>query len=482
MRVLVAEDDRISAKVLTRTLIQFGAEPTLATTGEEAWALFQTGDFQLVISDWVMPGMSGLELCEKIREAKGFSYSYVVLLTSRGSQEDRFRAIEAGADDFLVKPLDRAELQARLHVASRILGMQQEMRDQATNLIDLQESLAEQNAQLNETLSFLAGANSRFSDLFQGLPIACFTFDEGGRIQDWNQACQTVFGWSSQQVFEQPFWKVICNPEDVGHAKLMVRSVFEGKPADEFECSGVKSDKSQLYLLRSTFPRSDQNGNIVGAICANIDITERHELSEELNKQFVYTSELNLQLQLQEAELREANERLALLATVDGLTGLKNHRYFREMLDTGFVIARRSNRSYSVMLLDVDLFKQYNDTFGHPEGDDVLKIVGQILMETTRRADLVARYGGEEFVMLLPDTDSAGAEIMGDRVRKAIEAYDWKLRPITVSVGVATLDEKTAGPSNLVDAADKALYAAKRCGRNFVVHANSLEVMECIAA
>ena len=167
-------------------------------------------------------------------------------------------------------------------------------------------------------------------------------------------------------------------------------------------------------------------------------------------------------------------DRLTKLATTDGLTGLLNHRAFQEALEQEFARARRYNTPLSLVLLDVDRFKQYNDTFGHPAGDEVLRTVASLLQANARISDSVARYGGEEFVVVLPNTPSEGAIVIAERFRVAIEANAWSKRAVTASFGVTTLLPAIADHSALTAEADKALYASKSSGRNKVTHVQSL--------
>jgi diguanylate cyclase (GGDEF)-like protein/PAS domain S-box-containing protein len=175
-------------------------------------------------------------------------------------------------------------------------------------------------------------------------------------------------------------------------------------------------------------------------------------------------------LETKQTELMEANTKLEALATHDGLTGVKNRRAFDERLDLEFNRSRRYSTPLSILLLDVDRFKHYNDTFGHPAGDQVLRTVGRLLQSSVRNIDFVARYGGEEFVVLLPNTDAAGALILGERLRAKIEGVPWKEREVTASFGAATLTEEITERTALTAAADMALYYSKTHGRNRITH------------
>lgn len=173
--------------------------------------------------------------------------------------------------------------------------------------------------------------------------------------------------------------------------------------------------------------------------------------------------------------LGDTTERLQTMATTDYLTGLYNQRAFHKMLEESFQSAQAAEESgtLSLMMLDIDHFKQYNDTYGHPAGDEVLETIGRLLRNGTRRSDFAARNGGEEFAILLPYTGAEEAMKAAEGIRAMIESQPWPLRPITTSIGVATMRPEMASCDALTCAADLALYTSKRNGRNLVNHADS---------
>ncbi len=195
------------------------------------------------------------------------------------------------------------------------------------------------------------------------------------------------------------------------------------------------------------------------------DLTERKQAEQQIKDYLVI-------LEFQKSQLEDTNKELEALATTDGLTGLKNRRTFGEKLAEEHARAVRYHQPLSLLLLDVDQFKPYNDSFGHPAGDAVLKSVAQTLEHSARDTDVAARYGGEEFAVILPQTDEAGSLVIAERLRSKIAAADWALRPVTVSVGVCTLTLDTPTPDTLIACADKALYCSKEAGRNRVTHGN----------
>ena len=224
------------------------------------------------------------------------------------------------------------------------------------------------------------------------------------------------------------------------------------------------SRQQMLNLLLSTYEN---------AVEQNRELSRTQRELKTLNEQLQAQTR---QIQEQQTKLQEANAQLQALAALDGLTGLFNHRAFKEKLEEELQRAVRYHLPLSLLLLDVDRFKQYNDTYGHPAGDEVLKMVARLLLQSPREIDFVARYGGEEFVVLLPNTDRAAALILAERLRLAIETAPWPQRAVTASFGATTLTPATANGAALIAEADEALYHSKETGRNRVTHADEMEL------
>lgn len=485
MKTLIVEDSSGAARILRRTLEKLGYEVTVATDGAEAWDILQRETFPLVISDWMMPRMDGRALCQRIRAQEGASYTYVILLTSRSDREDRLEGLGSGADDFLAKPLGQGELFARLEIARRILTMQDQLQE-------LNARLDGQNQELGERVSWLGAANHRFSELFAGLPMACYSLDAEGAVHEWNRAAVELFGHGAEETWQRRIWDIFAEEGTESQArniqgqKETIQRVLAGEELVGVEVTRRGRDGRRRHLLSNTLPLRASDGRITGLISANADITERRALEERVAEQLQQVTALNEALGRRQDELaransqlEQANGRLEELATCDGLTGLKNHRFLQDILLSSFSFARRHRLPLSLVMLDVDHFKAYNDTFGHPAGDAVLRQVALLLQAGVRDHDVVARYGGEEFAMLLPATAQGDALVVAHRLREAVEAFPWTGRPVRVSVGVSTYDPAAspplaATPGELVDQADAALYRSKQEGRNRVTHAREM--------
>lgn len=203
-------------------------------------------------------------------------------------------------------------------------------------------------------------------------------------------------------------------------------------------------------------------------------LIERKRALEDLNQS------LEAQVQERTTQLSAANQRLAALATTDGLTGVANRRHFDETLAQEWERAQRAGTALALVLLDIDYFKRYNDHYGHQAGDDCLRRVAQVLRDSVHRAaDLVARYGGEEFVVVLPDTPTAGAVVLAEAMCQAVSALAIPhaaspLGRVTVSLGVAgAIPQLRHDASLLIKCADQALYQAKAAGRHQVAVAGN---------
>jgi diguanylate cyclase (GGDEF)-like protein/PAS domain S-box-containing protein len=335
----------------------------------------------------------------------------------------------------------------------------------------LEGLVQERTEHLHQALRQQQQLKRYFEQLFEGMPVACFTYDHSGIIREWNQESENLYGFTAQEIVGKSIYETFCRPEDVEATRAVIARVFGGEAVRNIEWQHRTKDGTTKWVLCSTFPLIDTDGQVVGAISANIDITERKAQEQLIEAQRDELEAQNDQLQQVTARLAEANARLERIAHTDGLTGLINHRSFRDRLGREFFYALRREQPLSVVVLDVDHFKQFNDTFGHQAGDEVLRLVANTLRQFDDNLRCAARYGGEEFVVLLPGSDVNESVDIAEQIRQHISEIPCCYRPITVSLGVSTLALHTVNPETLIEEADQALYVSKREGRNRVTHA-----------
>ncbi len=307
-------------------------------------------------------------------------------------------------------------------------------------------------------------ADQKYRLIYENAVEGIFQTSPDGRLLSANPAMARMHGFDSPA-------QMIGRITDIGRQlytrpadrRRMLDLMAEHGHVSAFEAPMRRRDGSVIWISMNARAVYDDGGAIRWLEGTAEDITERQEAEQRMR-------DYSVVLEFQKAELEKANAELEALATQDGLTGLKNHRALQERLAEEWGRASRYGTPLSLLLLDVDFFKQYNDAFGHPAGDEVLKQVSRRLEGAARETDFAARYGGEEFAVLLPHTDHEGAMRLAERVRAAVAAGIWPLRPVTVSVGVATIRPDMPDAAALVTGADRALYRSKADGRDRVTH------------
>ena len=289
--------------------------------------------------------------------------------------------------------------------------------------------------------------------------------DLNGRVVYVSPSCERVLGFLPDEMMRMaPFANI--HPHDAERVRRHFNQLVRGEPVTSIQCQVVHKTGRHIWLDMMWRSVLNSHGEVERLQVASRDITDSKQYEKRLE-------EAQRKLREQQAELEEMNERLKSLASTDALTGLKNRRAFEERLDKELSRSRRHGHPLSLILLDIDHFKSYNDTYGHPKGDEILRLVGRTLSRAMRETDFATRYGGEEFAILLPDTDREGAQHLAERLRHTIESAKWPDREITASVGVASYGERASTAEQLIDQADRALYRSKEQGRNRVTMAEA---------
>lgn len=280
-----------------------------------------------------------------------------------------------------------------------------------------------------------------------------------GYFKRINASFERILGWPTAELLSRSFFD-FTHPEDLEATVKEVEKLGRGIPTVKFEHRFRCADGSYRHLAWTSFPVKETG--LLYAIAR--DVTERKQSEEKINGLA--------------AKLRLANNQLRDLASSDPLTGLKNRRAFDERLAYLIAVIYRTEESISLLMLDVDHFKQHNDQYGHQAGDQILMTIASLLAQNTRAGDTVARYGGEEFAVILPNASAQVAILIGEKLRIAVQNHPWEMKPVTISVGVSTASfekekEKMMHTDlgvKLIQEADQALYESKSRGRNLTTH------------
>ena len=324
-------------------------------------------------------------------------------------------------------------------------------------------------------------SEEQFRSVIASLSEGLIVMDTEGVIRVCNESAEQIFEMTRGEVQK---WKPL-NPDYVvrredgspfpqGSYPLVV-SLRSGRPQRDVVMGLPRPDGQLLWVSVNSNPLIRPGEETPYAVVATFfDITERRRDEDKIAAQMAQIKTYTGFLESQRKQMEAANIQLEELAMCDGLTGLGNRRAFTQRLEVEMGRASRYSTPLSLIILDVDHFKEYNDTYGHLAGDEVLKSLALILKEQGRETDFYARYGGEEFAALLTHTDSTGANIVAERLRELIEKTIWPNRQVTASFGTSTLVPSMQDSMNLIAHADRALYAAKAAGRNQALHALSL--------
>lgn len=449
-RVLVVDDILANVRLLEAKLAAEYFEVVTAMNGADALEAVQRTRPDIVLLDVMMPGIDGIEVCRRIKSNPATQHIPVVMVTALDQPEDRVRGLEAGADDFLTKPVNDVALFCRVKGLVRLKMLTDELRAR-TGLDPL--GLASAEPALEQASGRVLVVDNRAAPA-ERLRNLLAPRHEVTLVADPQQAFE-AFGAAQG-----------------GYDLIVVNLDLDG--ADGLRiCSQLKSVETtrQTPILILVDPEDHQR--LLRALDMGVNDylirpIDRQELLARVATQVRrhrYTEQLRL-------TVRASME----MAVTDALTGLYNRRYLETQLVQLIEQSVDRGKILSLLTLDIDFFKSVNDTYGHDAGDRVLQEVAGRIRASVRSADLACRTGGEEFVVVLPGADIAVAEKVGERIRKAIAAKPFMLGPgshltVTASLGVSALTSAQESVEDLLKRADRALYRAKREGRNRVIPA-----------
>jgi two-component system, cell cycle response regulator len=450
-RVLVVDDVPANVKLLEARLSAEYFDVVTAANGAEALAICERAECDLVLLDVMMPDMDGFEVCRRLKSTSATHHIPVVMVTALDQPSDKVRGLEAGADDFLTKPIPELALLARVRSLARLKMVTDELRMRAMTSRDIGIQSPEREA-LADT-----GRNGRVL-IVDDRPASY------ERIRDMLAKEQTVAIDSDPN-------HALFHAAD-GNYDLVIVSLglenFDGLRL----CSQIRSLERTRNMPILALAEPDNNARMLRGLEIGVNDflvrpIDRHELLARVRSQVRkrrYTERLrdNVQMSIE-------------MAITDALTGLFNRRYMESHLGTLLEQAASRGKPLAALVIDIDYFKAINDTHGHDAGDDVLRDFALRIKRSIRGIDLACRYGGEEFVIVMPETDMAVAAMVAERLRRRIAGEPFAIQqgtkaiPVTISIGIAALRGKEDTAATLLKRADQALYRAKRDGRNRVV-------------
>ena len=448
-RVLVVDDVEINVKLLEAKLASEYFHVVTAGDGVAALAQARRERPDIVLLDIMMPLMDGFEVCRRLKADPATSDIPVVMITALSDAANRVRGLEAGADDFLTKPVSDIALFARVRSLVRLKRMTDEWRLREETYGRLAE-LADGEAKAAEDMR----------------PARIIVFED--RPLSAQRILETL---SSHSVVHATRSENAQTAAATG-ADLLVLALSEQEDTLRLvaELRATEATRSVPILLIGEVEELARlaKGLDLGATDYLVRPLDRNELVARVRTQI-------RRKRLQE-RLRETYQRSLSMALTDSLTGLYNRRYLTAHLEGLMARAAAGAEGPALLAIDIDRFKSINDSYGHPGGDAVLQEISQRIARNIRPFDLVARYGGEEFVVVMPETPIAVAEAVAERLRAAIanEPFVSPEMPagiqVTISIGAAaTLSGGDDTSAALLKRADDALYSAKRLGRNRVI-------------
>ena len=449
-RILIVDDVPANLKLMDARLSAEYFDIKTATNGADALAICERSECDLVLLDVMMPDIDGFEVCRRLKSNPKTHHIPIVMVTALDQPADRVRGLEAGADDFLTKPVSDVALIARVRSLARLKMMTDELRMRAVTSKEI-----------------------GFEDF---LGSGALESGRQGRVlvvDDWcasSEKMRAILSAEHDVEVEADPQQALFKLADGDFELAIVSMGFENFDALRL-CSQIRSLERTRTLPILVVTEPDDNPKLV----RGLDIGVNDYVMRPIDKNELLARVRTQIRKRRYAERLRDNVQLSMeLAITDALTGLHNRRYMESHLATLMNQAKARAKPLSLLVLDIDYFKSINDTYGHDAGDEVLREFAVRLRKSIRGIDLACRYGGEEFVVVMPETDLAVANVVAERVRRRIAAQSFSIQsgshdlPVTLSIGIAALQGQDDG-AQLIKRADQALYRAKRDGRNRVV-------------
>ena len=460
--ILIVDDEEVIREMLKTLLQREGYSVNTAENGAAGIDQIRKKFFNIAIVDIKLTDMSGMEVMHKIREVH--PETIVLMVTAFATTETAIKALEAGVYDYIIKPFDvnrikliikRGVEEQRLSIENReLLASLKIEKDKLESVLEIGKMMSA-ILNLGELINFIV---TKTTEVLKAQKGSLMLLDE----TTGNLIIRGAIGLSN---------------DILNSAPVKIGDKIAGWVAKRGEPLLVENIETDPRTKRESRP------HYAGKSFISIPLIHKDKIHGVLNitdkdsdAGIFSMDDLNyISIIINQAAIAIENARLyeevTKLAITDALTGLFNHRYFQEYLLSEMNRAKRYGRPLSLVMFDIDNFKKYNDQYGHLTGDSILRNIGTILKSNAREVDIVCRYGGEEFMMILPETDAAGATAIADKIRETISSCNQReeslvnVGPITVSGGIAQY-EKKFGKEQFIQYTDQALYQAKKEGKN----------------
>jgi two-component system cell cycle response regulator len=457
-RVLIVDDIPPNIKLLEAKLTSEYYDVITAENGHKALELARRESPDLILLDIMMPGLDGFKVCEILKSDPATAHIPVIMVTALSDAADRVRGLEAGADDFLSKPVRDVPLFARVRSLIRLkllmdVYLVREETSSRLGMLAPQPLLTQEDATRGRLL-VIDDSEIDVANLIRTLTPDNHEIERLPSLEHGLAA-------ASREEFDL----------------LVVALHIKGGDVLRF-CSQIRSHVADRVRSLPILMIAEDDDD-VGRVAKGLDLGINDYILKPIDSQELLARvRTQIRRRRYQNRLRVNYEQSIALASTDPLTGVHNRRYLDTHLDQLLQRARTNNKPLSVAFCDIDHFKKLNDTYGHAAGDEVLIEFTRRLTRNLRSFDLVARIGGEEFVVVMPDTPPERARRIGERLRQKVEVEPFSVAgadpiAVTISVGITTSRAADEHGVELVKRADEAMYQAKHAGRNRVVVAST---------
>lgn len=452
-RILVVDDVKANVKLLEVKLLREYFSVITAMDGPEALLKIESESPDIVLLDVMMPGMDGFQVCQKIRANPKTDHIPVIMITALSEPEDRIKGLEAGADDFLTKPINDVALLARVKSLVRLKILIDEFKTRATT---------------SEDLGVVSGTKKDVVHTYQN-----------ARILLLNDMCYDAERLT--KILQKDHHVVIHHQKILNFDESIVKGDFDLAIIDlnlstqdglRIVSEIRNHEKTRNLPILLIGEESDFERVLKGLEIGALDYVLRPIDDSEL----LARARTQIKRKRYQEGLKQSYHDSLNLALTDSLTGVYNRRYVDAHLPKLIAKAVQENKHLSVLMFDIDHFKKINDTYGHIVGDEILKQVTGRVNSIVRGSDFLARLGGEEFLVVLPDTDLETSSGIGERLLTVVSEKQFDVNElsvpisVTISVGMAHIHaDEGMTMSCLLKNADEALYKAKENGRNQLI-------------